>query len=216
MQMMASARLCTLTTSMAKCRSVSFWLFWKCIAWIIELFGSDQESTYLHIFLFALIDELFGNEMLRLSHAWEFCNSLYVLLVLVNSGPANCDSLMELGQSSTSANHSRFPEACLKRPNYCALNCFGVLHLILSRLKLSCEQCSSLFSLTTFTTHSSSDGLDFVCQNSFLRCGQVNSVLCILLRSSMNWWFTFLDFFVSVITSASLALLSKQIVHFPL
>ena len=30
------------------------------------------------------------------------------------------------------------------------------------------------------------DGLDSVCQNSFLRCGQVNSVLCILLRSSMN------------------------------
>ena len=30
------------------------------------------------------------------------------------------------------------------------------------------------------------DGLHSVCQNSFLRCGQVNSVLCILLRSSMN------------------------------
>ena len=30
------------------------------------------------------------------------------------------------------------------------------------------------------------DGLDAVCQNSFLRCGQVNSVFCNLLRSSMN------------------------------
>ena len=30
------------------------------------------------------------------------------------------------------------------------------------------------------------DGLDFVCQNSFLRCGQVNSVLLHFLKSSMN------------------------------
>ena len=30
------------------------------------------------------------------------------------------------------------------------------------------------------------DGVDAVCQNSFLRRGQVNSVLCILFRSSMN------------------------------
>ena len=89
-------------------------------------------------------------------HAWEFFNSFHVLLVLVNSRPANCDSLMELGQSSTSTNYSRFPEACLKRRNSCALKYFGVLHLVLSRRKLSCEQFSSPFSLTTFTTHSSS------------------------------------------------------------
>ena len=53
-----------------------------------------------------------------------------------------------------------------------------------------CEQFSFPSSLTTFTTHSSgrlvrNDGLDFVCQNLFLRCGQENLVLCILLRSSM-------------------------------
>ena len=30
-------------------------------------------------------------------HAWEFFNSFHVLLVLVNSRPANCDSLMVLG-----------------------------------------------------------------------------------------------------------------------
>ena len=30
------------------------------------------------------------------------------------------------------------------------------------------------------------DGLDTVCQNSFLPYGQINSVLCILIRSSMN------------------------------
>ena len=31
--------------------SVSFWWSWKCTAWIIEFFGSDQESTYMYIFL---------------------------------------------------------------------------------------------------------------------------------------------------------------------
>ena len=87
----------------------------------------------------------FGNEMMLL--LYSFFNSLRVLNVLVNPRPANCDSLTKSGQSFTSANCSRFPEACLKRRNSCALN---------------------------------------LCTNSFLRCGQVNSVLCILLRSSMN------------------------------
>ena len=106
-----------------------------------------------------LFDDIFGTEMLRL---WRMSimleNSLILFMycfVLVNSRPANCDSLMELGQSSTSTNYSRFPEACLKRRNS-ALKYFGVLRLVLSRRKLSCEQFSSLFSLTTFTTHSSS------------------------------------------------------------
>ena len=72
-------------------------------------------------------------------HAWELFHSLNVQLVLVNSRPANCDSLMELSQSSTSAISSRFPEACLKRRNFCALKYFGVFHLVLSRRKLSCE-----------------------------------------------------------------------------
>ena len=88
-------------------------------------------------------------------HAWEFLNSLYVLLVIEISRPADCDSLMELSRSSTSTNYSRFPEAWLKRRNSCALKYFGVLHLVLSRRKLSCEQFSSLLYLTTFTTHSS-------------------------------------------------------------
>ena len=107
-----------------------------------------------------LFDDFFGTEMMRL---WRMSimleNSLILFMycfVLVNSRPANCDSLMELGQSSTSTNYSRFPEACLKRRNSCALKYFGVLRLVLSRRKLSCEQFSSLFSLTTFTTHSSS------------------------------------------------------------
>ena len=74
----------------------------------------------------------------------------HVLLVLVNSHPANCDSLMELGQSFTSTNDSRFPEACLERRNSCALKYFGVLHLVLSRRKLYCENLSSPFFFHNF------------------------------------------------------------------
>ena len=33
---------------------------------IMELFGSDQESTYMYLFFVDLFDELFGNEMMRL------------------------------------------------------------------------------------------------------------------------------------------------------
>ena len=122
---------------------------------IIELFGSDQESTYKYIFW-----------MTSSVTEWCVCDGrasclrilqfFHVLLVLLNSRPTNCDSLMELGQSSTSANYSRSPEAFLKHQNSCALKYFGVFHLVLSRRKLSCELFSSLFSLTTFTTHSSS------------------------------------------------------------
>ena len=128
----------------------------------------------------------------------ELFISSYVLLV--DSRLVNCDSLMESGQSSTSSNCSRFPEACLKRRNSRALY-FGVL---------------SPVSLRTFTTHSSSVDLCImmaqttVCQNSFLRCGQGNSVLCIFLRSSMKF-----DDSLSSITSASLALLSRQILPLP-
>ena len=56
----------------------------------------------------------------------------------------------------------------------------------------SCEQFFSPFALTTFYDAFFQkrlvldDGLDSVCQNSFLRCGQVNSVRCVLLGSSMN------------------------------
>ena len=54
------------------------------------------------------------------------------------------------------------------------------------------RQFSSLFSLTTFTTHSSSvDWCTMMAQTVsakilFLCCGQVNSVFCIFLMSSMN------------------------------
>ena len=127
-------------------------------------------------------------------HALEFFYSLDVLLVLVNSRPANCVSLVELGQSSTSTNYSRFPEACLKRRNSSALKYFGVLHLVLSRRNVVLQTTLFLpFPLTTFTTHSS--GVEtgtlwwlrlLSAKIRFCCCGQVNSVLCILLRSTMN------------------------------
>ena len=168
-------------------RSVSFWCFWKCIAWIIEVFGSDSESTYMYIFLLIFFgDDLFGNGMMRL---WR----LYILLVLVNSRPANCDSLMELGQSSTSANYSRFPEGCLKRRNSCGLQYFGILPLVvLSKRKLSCEHFSSSFSLTTFTMHSF--GRDRYIMTALTLSDKICVCIadkyiqffCILLRSSMN------------------------------
>ena len=71
-------------------------------------------DTSVHL-LFDLFDDPFGTEMmllLRLSIIREFFNSLHVLFVLVTPRPENCDSLMELGQRSTSAISSRFPEAC--------------------------------------------------------------------------------------------------------
>ena len=123
-------------------------------------------------------------------HAWEFLNFLYVLLVVVNSSSGH----WRLSDWVESKFHVlqypfNFPRHACSQTS--AHKYFWVLHLVLSRRKLSCEQFSSRFSLTTFTTHSSgglerNDGLDFVCQNLFLRCGQVISVLCILLWSSMS------------------------------
>ena len=96
------------------------------------------------LFLFVdLSDKLFGNDMMllpRLSTMLEkFYNSLHVLLVLLNPRPANCDSLMELGQSSTFAIYPRFPEACVKRRSCCDPIYFGELLLVLSRRQLSCD-----------------------------------------------------------------------------
>ena len=58
----------------------------------------------------------------------------------------------------------------LETSEFCEPMYFGVLLLVLSKLKRLVRN----------------DGLDSVCQNSFLRYGQVNSALCILLKSSMN------------------------------
>ena len=142
---------------------------------ILNYFGSDQESTCLYTFLLIFFDELFGNEMvlvLRLSIKLEFFNSLHVLLVLVTLRLASCDSLMELGQSSTSAISSRFPEACLKRRSSCDLKYLGALLLVLSRCQLSFlrtilffiffENFYNAFFQRRLVQH---DGLDSVCQH---------------------------------------------------
>ena len=157
-----------------------------------------------------------ANEMMRMSrpehHAWEFSNSFHIQLVLVNSRPANCNSLMVLGQSSTSTNYSRVPEACLKRRNSCALWYFGVFHLVLSRRELSCEQLSPLFSLTTFATNSSSEETGTwwwhrLCLPKFVSSLQTSKIS--LLRFSQV--VIEFDDSPSSISSASLALLSRQI-----
>ena len=107
------------------------------------VFSSDKK-VHLQVHLF---DDFSGYGMMRLVKVLE--NSLYVLLVLVNFRPANGDSMMELSQSSMSTNYSRFPEACLKRRNSCPKYC-GVLHLVLSKRKLSCNQLSYRFSFDLF------------------------------------------------------------------
>ena len=87
-----------------------------------------------------------------------------------------------------------FPEACLKRRNSGDLKYFGVLLLVLSRCKLSSANNSRLHFLWQLFYNAFfqrrlvlNDGLDSVCQNSLLRCGQVNSVFCSLRRCSMNF-----------------------------
>ena len=50
---------------------------------------------------------------------------------------SSCDSRVELGQSSTSAYYSRFPEACQQTSEFCKTMYSRVLLLVLSRLKLS-------------------------------------------------------------------------------
>ena len=125
-------------------------------------------------------------------HALEFFNSLYVLLVLVNFRPANCDSLMELGQSSTSCNILSVSREMLTNVGVLVIHVFRSVTFDPFETKVVLR--TIFFSVFLDNFHNAffqrrqqyNDGLDFVCQNSFLRCGQVNSVLYILLRSSMN------------------------------
>ena len=81
--------------------------------------------------------------------------------VIVNSRPANRDSLMELNLRSTSCN---IISAFSQSSEFLRFEYFGVLLFVLSRRKLSCEQ-FSFPSSTTFTSPSSGglvrdDGLD--------------------------------------------------------
>ena len=117
---------------------------------LLIFFGGDRESTFFENLLVDLVDELFGNEMML---CFVF---FFLLLVVVNSRPANYDSLMELGQSSTSANLLSVSRGMLETSEFLCPQIFRSVTSGLSKRKLSCEQFSSPFSLTTFTTHSSS------------------------------------------------------------
>ena len=96
-----------------------------------------------------LFDELFGNEttlLLQLSIILEFFNSFHVLLVLVNPRPANCNSLIELGESSTFEISSRFPEACLKNVGILERSSISECYLLSFR-GASCPLRTILFSI---------------------------------------------------------------------
>ena len=202
-------------------RGASFWWFWKCTAWIIEFFGSDQQSTFLYIFL-----------MTFLVMEWCVCDGwASCLRILEFFESTACPCKFSSGQLRLSdgigskfhiLQHPRFPEACLQTSEFLwSHTYFAVLLVVLSRHKLSCKQFSSQFSLTTFTTHSSS--VDWFIMMASTLSAKVR--FCVADKQIQYfedcsgcqwiWWLTFLDFFVSVITSASLALLSRQIVHSP-
>ena len=155
----------------------NYWISWK--------WSRIDIKMYLLVDLF----ELFGNEMMRL---WPAEHQTWILQFFARTRPVNCDSLMELGQISTSTNYSWFPEACLKRRSSvspCTSECY-----FWSFRGSGCLLRTILVSILFDNFYNAffqrrlvhNDGSDSVCQNSFLRCGQVNSVLCILLRSSMN------------------------------
>ena len=107
-------------------------------------------------------------------------------------------SLMELGQSSASAIIYRFIAVCQKRRISFDLKYFGVLHMDLSRRKLSCEQFSSPFSLTTFTTHSSN--VDWCIMMAWTLSAKIlscvtdkwkNQYFAFCSGRQWIWWFTF-------------------------
>ena len=95
-------------------------------------------------------------------------------LSLSHCRPANCDSLMVCKSLSVSRGMLATSEFC--EPMY-----FGVL--LFDPFAIFFDNFYSAFFRKRLVRN---DGLDFVCLNSFLRCGQVTSVFCILLRSSMN------------------------------
>ena len=122
---------------------------------IIELFGSDQESTKYVYLLVDLFDELFGNEMMRLSRLSVMLENSLVLFMYCLSFEILVQPIATLWWNWVKVPRLQITLG-LKRRNSCALQYFGVLRLVLSRRKLSCEQFSSPFYWTTFTTHSCS------------------------------------------------------------
>ena len=183
----------------------NYWISWK--------WSRIDIKMYLLVDLF----ELFGNEMMRLwrlSIKLEFFNSLHALVRSIATLWWNWVKFLRLqitlGFPRHAWNVGVLWAHVFRSVTFCPFEAQVVF----------CEQ----FSFPSFFDNFynaffqrrlvHNDGSDSVCQNSFLRSGQENSVLC--SGRQWIWWFTFLDFFVSVFTSASLALLSKQIVHSPI
>ena len=116
---------------------------------------------------------------------------LHVLLVLVIRRSTNCDSLMELGRSLTFPilisvsqelhQTSKFSDAQIFRSvDYGPFEAQVVLRTIF--VSTFIDNFYDAFFQHRLIRN---DGVDAVCQISFLCRGQENSVLCILFRSSM-------------------------------
>ena len=144
-QIMLSAKLCTLTIFMAECHLHMHSGEYR--RWHNAAYLSGCSGNALHELLNYL--EAIKNRLYIFLLSIMLENSL--ILCLYCACPS--DGIGSKFHVYTLLSVSR---GCLKRRNSCALNYFGVLHLVLSRRKLSCKQFSSQNSLATFTTHSSS------------------------------------------------------------
>ena len=182
-----------------------------------------DKNVYL---LVDLLDELSGSEMVRLwwlSIILEFFNSLHVLLVLVSL----VRSIATLRWNWVKVPRLQillgFPRHAYKRRSSCD-PCFSECYFW-SFGGLSCLLRTVLVSIFFDNFYNAflqrrlvrNDGLNPVSQKLFsaLRTSKF-STFAFCSGCQWIWWFTFLDFFVSVITSASLVLLSKQSIHYPL
>ena len=89
-------------------------------------------------------------------HAWEFFNSLYVLLVRVSSRPANLRLSDGIGSKFHVYKLLSVSRGMLETSEFFVPSSISECYIwSFLDVQLSCEQFSSLFSFTTFTTHSS-------------------------------------------------------------
>ena len=117
--------------------------------------------------------------MLKTERTFKFFSSSHVLLVFVNPRPANCDSLMELGQGSTSAIFLSVSRGMLKTSEFLWPQNISECYFWSFR-GVSCILRTILFSIFFDNFYNAffqrrlvhNDGLDSVCQNSSLRCRQ--------------------------------------------
>ena len=150
--------------------------------------------------------------LLRLSILLEFFNSLHVLLVQVTPRPANCDSLVGLGQSSASAVCFRFLEACLKTSQFCESVRVGAKLLVRNFLPHFLRQLPHCILPAKKLVRN--DGID--CLPKFVYALRTFQFSTLHSAQSLMNLMIHLPLFFTVITSASLTLLSKQILHLPL